>query len=75
MSENLIHLQVDRGKEEELAYEDAATNPRILEDIYTHWVTPVYKYLYSRTGNKEDAQDITSFTFLAVLKSLAPLPP
>jgi RNA polymerase sigma-70 factor (ECF subfamily) len=70
MSENLIHLQIDRGKEEELAYADAATNPRILEDIYTRWVTPVYKYLYSRTGNKEDAQDITSFTFLAVLQAL-----
>jgi RNA polymerase sigma factor (sigma-70 family) len=70
MSENLIHLQIDRGKEEELAYADASTNPRILEDIYTRWVTPVYKYLYSRTGNKEDAQDITSFTFLAVLKAL-----
>ena len=27
MSENLIHLQVDRGKEEELAYADAAANP------------------------------------------------
>lgn len=70
MPENLIHQQVDGALPEDLAYADAATNPRMIEDIYTRWVTPVYKYLYSRTGNKEDAQDITSFTFLAVLKAL-----
>jgi RNA polymerase sigma-70 factor, ECF subfamily len=70
MPEKLIQLQDDGGVAGELAYADAAANPRIIEEIYTRWVTPVYKYLYSRTGNKEDAQDITSFTFLAVLKAL-----
>jgi RNA polymerase sigma-70 factor, ECF subfamily len=40
------------------------------QQVYDAWVTPIYRYLYSRTGNAEDAQDITSQTFISVMQSL-----
>lgn len=55
---------------EELSYSNAATDPYAFELIYNKWVNPVYKYLISRAWNKEDAQDITSQTFVAVLQAL-----
>jgi RNA polymerase sigma-70 factor, ECF subfamily len=38
--------------------------------LYRHYVTPVYRYLYSRTGNAADAEDLTAQTFLEALQGL-----
>jgi len=38
--------------------------------LYRRYLTPVYRYLYARTGDAELAQDLTSQTFIAVLEGL-----
>lgn len=39
--------------------------------LYRRYVTPIYRYLYSRTGNAGDAQDLTAQVFLEALESLS----
>ena len=46
------------------------SEPPDFQQLYDTWITPIYRYLYSRTGNAEDAQDITSQTFMSVMQSL-----
>ncbi|MCC6189071.1 MAG: sigma-70 family RNA polymerase sigma factor [Anaerolineales bacterium] len=38
--------------------------------LYRHYVTPVYRYLYSRTGNAADAEDLAAQVFLEALQGL-----
>ncbi len=38
--------------------------------LYRRYVTPIYRYCYSRTGNVPDAEDLTSQIFLEALKGL-----
>lgn len=38
--------------------------------IYEHYVQPVFRYLFSRVGNRQDAEELTAQTFLAALESL-----
>ncbi|MHB8819850.1 MAG: RNA polymerase sigma factor, partial [Bellilinea sp.] len=37
--------------------------------LYKRFVTPVFRYLYSRTGNLHEAEDITAQTFLIALET------
>lgn len=37
--------------------------------LYKRYVTPVFRYLYSRTGNVHVAEDITAQTFLVALET------
>jgi RNA polymerase sigma-70 factor (ECF subfamily) len=39
--------------------------------IYNLYYTPIYKYLYVRIGNKEQAEDLTQNVFIKVYKSLS----
>ncbi|MBN1814931.1 MAG: sigma-70 family RNA polymerase sigma factor [Anaerolineae bacterium] len=39
--------------------------------LYRRYVTPIYRYLYSRVGNATDAQDLTAQVFLEALQGLA----
>lgn len=41
-----------------------------LEDIYTNYFSDVFLYIYSLSGDKHIAEDITSETFVKALKSL-----
>ncbi len=38
--------------------------------IYRHYSPAIYRYLYSKVGNRQDAEELTSQTFLAVLEGL-----
>lgn len=39
-------------------------------DLYRHYSPAIYRYLYSKVGNRQDAEELTSQTFLAVLEGL-----
>jgi DNA-directed RNA polymerase specialized sigma24 family protein len=41
-----------------------------LDDIFAQFVDPVYRFLYSRLGNREDAEDLTSEVFLKAARQL-----
>jgi RNA polymerase sigma-70 factor (ECF subfamily) len=38
--------------------------------LYRRYVTPIYRYLFSRAGNEVDAQDLTAQVFLEALEGL-----
>jgi RNA polymerase sigma-70 factor (ECF subfamily) len=38
--------------------------------VYDHYVDPVYRYVYYRLGNHQQAEDLTSETFLRALRRL-----
>jgi len=40
------------------------------ETVYRAHVVPVYRYVYTRTGNRADAEDVTSTTFMRALPRL-----
>ena len=40
------------------------------DDIYEDYFTNIFHYVYNRTGNNKDAEDITSQIFLAILEQL-----
>lgn len=41
-----------------------------LTALYRKYVDSVYKFIYYRTGNREEAEDLTSETFIKMMKSL-----
>lgn len=48
----------------------AQTNPADFGLIYQEYIQSIYKYIYSRVGNQQDAEDLTSQTFTSALQSL-----
>jgi RNA polymerase sigma factor (sigma-70 family) len=40
------------------------------ESVYREHVVPVYRYVYARTGNRPDAEDVTAQVFLRALPRL-----
>jgi RNA polymerase sigma-70 factor (ECF subfamily) len=50
--------------DEEALIRAAQSDPSLFQQVYTRWVTPVYQFAYARTGNRQDAEDLTSQIFL-----------
>ena len=50
--------------------EAARHDPAAFALLYRRYVTPVYRYLFSRTGHEADAQDLTAQVFLEALEGL-----
>jgi RNA polymerase sigma-70 factor (ECF subfamily) len=48
----------------------AQADPARFDALYDQYVGRIYRYLYSRTGNPADAEDLTSQTFLSALEAL-----
>ncbi len=48
----------------------AKKDPEAFGLLYERYVGRIYRYLYYRTGNQEDAEDLTARTFYRALKSL-----
>jgi len=49
----------------------ARRDPAAFAALYRRYVTPIYRYLYSRVGNAADAEDLTTQTFVAALEGLS----
>ena len=43
-----------------------------VEHAYARHVVPIYRFLYSRLGNQEEAEDLTSEVFLKAVRGLEP---
>ncbi|HVC41467.1 MAG TPA: sigma-70 family RNA polymerase sigma factor [Candidatus Saccharimonadales bacterium] len=48
----------------------APDRPKDWESVYQEHVAPLYRFVYSRTGNTPDAEDVTSTTFIRALPRL-----
>ena len=65
----------DRGGQENtgndaLLVKAARRDPAAFAALYRRYVTPIYRYLYSRVGSAADAEDLTAQTFVAALEGL-----
>jgi hypothetical protein len=41
----------------------AQRDPAAFAALYRRYLTPIYRYVYSRVGNRNDAEDLTSQVF------------
>jgi RNA polymerase sigma-70 factor (ECF subfamily) len=48
----------------------AKEDPVRFAPLYQRFIEPVYRYLYSRVGNRQDAEDLAAQTFLSALQAL-----
>ena len=56
--------------EDEILLQKIQDNPEAFTILYHRYLSRVYRYLYFKTGNADDAQDLTSQVFLAALEAL-----
>ncbi|MGB7537395.1 MAG: sigma-70 family RNA polymerase sigma factor [Anaerolineales bacterium] len=71
----MIHLQPMEDErwvpdEESRLVADARRHPDHFVLLYSHYARPVFRYLYSRVGGFEEAEDLTAQTFLEALEAL-----
>ncbi len=72
MAETILsHVDENCSKDEfpDLVQE-AQINLAGFKHLYERWLSPVYRYFYSRTGNSKDAEDLTAQVFLKVYEEL-----
>ena len=48
----------------------AQQDPAAFGPLYDHYIQPIYRYLYSRVANTQEAQDLAAQTFLSALETL-----
>ena len=51
--------------------ERARSDPEAFGDLYERYVTRIYSYIYHRTGNSAEAEDLTERVFLQALTHLS----
>jgi RNA polymerase sigma-70 factor (ECF subfamily) len=64
--ENNVLLQ-----EEGLIKKAQNGDPEALSELYRQNIAPVFKFIYSKVGNREEAEDLTQTTFLKMLDALS----
>jgi RNA polymerase sigma-70 factor (ECF subfamily) len=57
-------------KDEAELVERAKTDPEAFGALYEQYVKPIYNYVYYRTGNHHDAEDLTARVFQRALKHI-----
>jgi RNA polymerase sigma-70 factor (ECF subfamily) len=60
---------LDARDDETLAWQ-ARGDPQAFAELYGRFLDRVYRFILIRTGNVQDAQDLTSQTFVAALESI-----
>jgi RNA polymerase sigma factor (sigma-70 family) len=71
MMQNQTQEKERWSPEEEAGLVEAARRQtRDFLPLYDHYVRPVFRYLWSRVGSHEDAEDLTAQTFLEALEAL-----
>jgi RNA polymerase sigma-70 factor (ECF subfamily) len=48
----------------------ARRDPKAFSELYQRHVNAVYRFVLARTGNEQDAQDLTTETFMSALESI-----
>lgn len=48
----------------------AGQTPATLESIYEQYLSPIYRFIYSKVGNREEAEDLTAQVFLKAARGL-----
>jgi RNA polymerase sigma-70 factor (ECF subfamily) len=66
-----VHLEIAAPMDDAELIAEARRTPEAFEQLYLRHVQPVFRYLYSRLGNRADAEDATAETFLAALDGFA----
>jgi RNA polymerase sigma-70 factor (ECF subfamily) len=59
----------DFADEDDLV-EAAKTDPEAFGKLYQRYVDKIYSYIYYRTSNREDAEDLTAKTFHRALSHI-----
>jgi RNA polymerase sigma-70 factor (ECF subfamily) len=65
----LSSKEIRPGSDDLALVQAARQDPALFGELYKHYVDRVYRYLYSRTGNVHEAEDLTAQTFLAAFES------
>jgi RNA polymerase sigma-70 factor (ECF subfamily) len=65
----LPFLQADLPRQPMAADPDRATGA-VLHALYDAYVTPIYKFIFRKVGNREDAEDLTAQVFLKAAQHL-----
>jgi RNA polymerase sigma-70 factor (ECF subfamily) len=61
---------VDKDSDSVLIAKAKDGDPEAFGILYERYVPKIYRYIYYRTGNRDDAQDLTAKTFHRALKSI-----
>lgn len=60
----------DLPKDDAALVEQAQRNPEEFGEIYERYVNKIYTYIYYRTGNVHDAEDLTTNVFMRAMNHL-----
>lgn len=69
MTEDIVATQPRDLSEEQQLIQAARQDPRAFGKLYKLYVSRVFRYLYSRLGNQQEAEDVTAQTFLTAFES------
>src|SRR5690348_3193880 len=53
-----------------LATHHAPVEGQTMQRLYQEQLGPIYRFIYSKVGNREEAEDLTSQVFLKAVRSL-----
>lgn len=53
-----------------LTPQQAPSKEQIIQQLYQEQLGPIYRFIYSKVGNREEAEDLTSQVFLKALRGL-----
>ncbi len=68
--EEIRLLKLVVGYQTALHIKDTLLASQILSELYELCVDKIYRYIYFRVGNQQDAEDLTSMTFQKMVEHL-----